>query len=953
MRAAAPKDVRVSRKLYDRDWFKGALAGALLGASFFLAAYAAHTHIPSHAIDLTSFHTHSRLSIRVDSGVDTQWKLSEKGFELVFKGISLVDLGAPFGHEEAWAKQFRALKDRRLASIEVSDTPQGVRIIGTWKYPSGDDAPVRPAMDTFDFRQSSPGRYVLDFWHRAGATVAEARAAEIRSKKERAKQTVVRIQKARAERKRALANIKAKAEELDSYCGKTFEEAREVVLPFSPVHPRVDFSQWFALTTPDSDYPYLEPSSAEKDAEYARLALKLYRGGNPALSIRTTEFLDKEFPGSRYANDMKFLRANAMIRLGMETEAQRILQEVALDQKGAPAALYSAMYLAGKAYNKGEFLNALERFLWLVQYYPDHRLAWVFHLGAAECLYELKQTDRAIQEYQWVVENTKDRKTQAQAAFRQGDAFLDRQQYEQALAAYYKAAKLFGPEIKDNPDFYLNRGETLYSLGQFDRAKELFTEYLERYAAATPGWRATYRLAEIAARKKGADSIRESRDRYAQTINQYPLSVGTVLARLRLMSCDDRGGFSFEAADRFFKEELSKLDSSREVDLSRAFDFLSIAKTRAYIAFGKLDSALAVVSDALDKKILDSTREEMATAFKRILRASVLEHLAAGRAYEALAVFEKFAPTMPKQGDDVPFDFVLKLSESAAVMNLGTVAAQLAGVYAEHTVSGRELAAATGGAVSGAAKTPEAIEADLERSLQLSEVSMAKARAAWIEKGMERENDIRGFLAQIADESPRTFEKELLLSVIEDRKKSPKLALSHGLKGQLLLGRDGSAPGGRFNAATRVQVDAWVAELQRKAGNLGTAAQMYEDLKSQIAPRATDGSEPAADPLISTLGLPRVPSRMELGLASARVHEAQGRWIEAVASYDDAVKEGLSSQPALYAYALTLRKTGRVEDVGRANEILKRVAETPQTEGDAVWRKLAAEALQGTKEGEK
>ena len=136
------------------------------------------------AIELESFRSHSRISIRADEGVEPIWKDRDGGFELQLKGVWLSDLGAPLGGEQEWASRFLPkLKDDRLEKVEVAETAQGVLVRGWWKFPLGKAKLADPKMERFDFREKSPARYVVDFWPKPGPTVADVEAKKLRDRR--------------------------------------------------------------------------------------------------------------------------------------------------------------------------------------------------------------------------------------------------------------------------------------------------------------------------------------------------------------------------------------------------------------------------------------------------------------------------------------------------------------------------------------------------------------------------------------------------------------------------------------------------------------------------------------------------------------------------------------------------------------------------------------------------
>src|SRR5687767_6906227 len=86
-------------------------------------------------IQLLTLKTHSQLVIGVDESVAVERKNSNKGFELLFKGISLSDLSesdtntsSPF--KPPHRPSFKNLKDRLVDSIAITEDSDGVRITG-------------------------------------------------------------------------------------------------------------------------------------------------------------------------------------------------------------------------------------------------------------------------------------------------------------------------------------------------------------------------------------------------------------------------------------------------------------------------------------------------------------------------------------------------------------------------------------------------------------------------------------------------------------------------------------------------------------------------------------------------------------------------------------------------------------------------------------------------------
>ena len=156
----------MSRKLDRRTSRRSrALFGALL---LLVGAPRAMAETVADFIDIRSFKTHGRVSLRVDPSVEVERmdaaRESSKGFRILLKGLQLSDLGAPFGAEVQWAREVEAaaIRDPRLARLSLSEREDGVIVQGTWKFASGAAAPAVPRMESFHYRRNYDARYVVD-----------------------------------------------------------------------------------------------------------------------------------------------------------------------------------------------------------------------------------------------------------------------------------------------------------------------------------------------------------------------------------------------------------------------------------------------------------------------------------------------------------------------------------------------------------------------------------------------------------------------------------------------------------------------------------------------------------------------------------------------------------------------------------------------------------------------
>jgi tetratricopeptide (TPR) repeat protein len=899
---------------------------------------------PIAPVTLDTYESHSRLSVKVHGGVDIEWKDLSGGFEVTLKGLTLVDLGAPFGQEREWVRRYSNISDQRISFLKFFDSQDGVRFVGRWRFPEGDQAPADPRMNAFYFRDLSRNRYVIDFWWKPGPTIKEARQRAFDEKRKNAFREIEKNLKNRVQRRQASIARNAELADTEKFCKEPLTEDSDIFLPFKPAHPRFDLSEIYPLSMPDNDYPYFEPEGEAQDARYVRLALDLYRKGQFGLSNRTIEFFQRDVRDKALLPQMKFLQANIFMKLGYEDKAIPLLKELMHESPKSGVALNSVIYLAGKAFEKEAYLESLEYFLWLLKNHSDHRLAWSFHFGLAESAYFLKQAERALDAYQWVIEKGPTQVIQASAAFRIGDVYLDRREYAEALAHYYRAVEKFPDQISAYPEILANRGEAFYWLGENERSSKEFHQLLKDHPVHPLTWRASFRLAEIEGRKNGRTP--EYQRYLAQAINQNPYSDGAVLARIRMAPCGDHGGFNFQSAHRFFQEDASQLFESKNIDLRLYPDFKGLGEFRTYIRMKKPAEALEVASRLLKGKLESQTRNLISGAFNLVFRKYILALLDQGKTYQAISQYQSNAWALSDTAHPILYDYLLKLSQGASSLGFGRLAEKLNQKYEALTQDWkrRELASV------------EDLDIDLRQ--QQAEENFSVAQALWIAHGKSKLTTILNRLKLITGESPLAYDKEILLYQIKIQEGDHKAALMHLSKAKLL--------GKTQSIEENQRIDYALLTLQEKTDSPKIAEKLLQNLISAIQSQKKESSKQGSDHKQMTIEkdshsdshhpgkasvssmsqLPAVPDLAELYFYRATLLEKSKHWSKAAESYKNAIEAGDSSTRVRFAMARALTKTKKAQSQSEAQKIFQELSENQSQD---FWTKLAQEALETQK----
>lgn len=619
-------------------------------------------------------------------------------------------------------------------------------------------------------------------------------------------------------------------------------------------------------------------------------------------------------------SEVHFLRANAMLKMGLEEAGISGLKQIVATSRKSPAALQSSLFLVQRKVKAGDSLGALEDFIGLTLSHPEHQLNWVFHMGVAESLASLRQTVKAAQEYRWVMENAPDRQSQAEGAARIGDLFMERRQYDQALASYFLAIQEYPKELGRFPNFWINRAESLYWLGQYDRASAAYTDFLDQFGSHHSAWRATYRLSEIEGR---AGHEKKAQQLLIDTINRYPYSPGAQLARARSMACEPSQRPSEGAIRAFFESEFAKFDGAGQVRLERFADYRGIAYVRALLASGSEDSAIEVALAELDGRTESKAKEAVAHMLEHLFRRSLLKKLGSSPTDQtrlaALSFFHEFGSQVPHFPGNVDADYLLKLSQAAIDLGMTSWGQEIGKLHHSRAGSDRVVASSP--------------EGSIDRRLLESEKAFTDARGIWVENGPAVLKDqalhgrLRELLLKVVEESPFSYERELVGALMESASERPALALTHLLKAQAL------APASEKNSP---RILALMARLQAESGNSNASAGTYAQLLAQKPETAVDSDRLAA------LRLPTVPAPQTLTLLYVEQLTNLGRWGEIARVLSAQEEAGTLNSPLRYEFARALSRTGVAKDKSKSTKLLQGLAEGAPEE---FWKNLAREAL--------
>lgn len=875
------------------------------------------------SIEIETQSSFSRLKISIDESFKPSLEETKSGFEIVIPSATLMDIGVPFGGDVEFNRYLSKIKDQRITDLSIQEKESKIVISGKYRFPTGAAALANPVMEHFDFRKNEQGKFMADFFYRKGPTIAQVNQAkrESEAKKLQAERELL-VQK---EQERKLLRGKRLAESKNAllFCDQPLDKNNTVFLRFLAEHPLLNFSSFFPEKVPDYRFDYREPKGNSEEDDLVRLALKLTQENKHALSIKTVDFLEKQYPKSKFLQEMKFLKANSFYRLGMEDKGKNLILEVSKAARGTEVGLQAAAFLAVQSYKNQEWLAALDSFMNLKREMPNHPLIWLFRYGMAECLYEIKQTDQARDEFEWVSKNAPKGEVRAEAAFKQGDLFFERGQYAQAIVSYSAAIKKNETMLAHYPEVLMNLAESYFQLEEWTLASQSYQRFLDAGKNRPNAWRASLRIAEAEGmNQKMSPAIEKS---FTETINSYPMSPGAVVARLRLIPCGTHGGFDLGSATRFFSSpEVQNFTGDGMAYIGPFRELEGLTEVRTLISFQEDEKAI--------QRGIEHLRENPSVVVRHLIETAmiggikrILDHeLSKGDEVAAISTYEKYGDFLPLPSHDPMADEIrMKLAKIASERKLTSLALKIIAPYKKiNEQSEREVIAA--------------VEKNLvlEGIDETEERNLIEARTLWNNPSFKAESQeevdhLLSRLGFIRDESPFAFERDLIralyYSEVKDFKKAS--ALTQTITTRMT----------KVTPQARIQIWAWAAELAQKMDDLDFARKAYREARLGLS-KVSEKSQGE----LTLRRLASMPSLQYLYESEGETLEKQQKWKESVALYSEAIENKIGGNHILYAHARALLKEGGRDSKKIASRSLEKIQ---QSQDDDVWKRLAEDQL--------
>jgi len=883
-----------------------------------------------HFFEFLNFKNYTRFVLKADIKLAVQVNSFKNSFEIVLQDVNFNDLGISSGQEIDEKTKIAAFQDERMKNIKIFQDSKNIKITGNWTFPIGKKKLVHEVVEHFYYKISHTREHIIDFWFKENMTIDHHYEVELK------KISKIFFSAGEQNKKKRISEEKRihVLEQEDRFlCDKLpFENQIEVFLDFNVLHRPVRFEKWFSRFLPDKNYTYKQPEDATLEALYLKYALNLAEQSRWALALRILEFLDQEIKKMNskhfYEPEISFLKANLNLKLGFFETGENLLKEIIKNFHESEESFLSSVYLyLRKTDSVSSWVN-LQNFKFMIQNFFHSKLNWVFHLGAAENFYALKQTESALREYEWVFENAPDTASKAEALFRVGDLYFDRKQYEQAFFAYTKSIRTYPHKVKDFPEVYLNQAESLYRLSQLNEAREIFKKFLENHSNHPAGWRATFRIGEIYdLTAKSKEDLKKGRKWYYQTINSYPHSPGVTLSRLKLAPCEDHGGLSSSLLENFFSHDAELYTGNHEVSISLYPYLKAISHIKYKANVGEIKQSLEVAGNELKRLKKNELYKIIESYFFKTFKGFILTLIQEKKHYEAIRFYNESEKTIMildeilKRHDTQVYDqsYLLVLSEVALNLHLKDFALHLLQKYESFKKRSKTF-----------------------KNKDLSQENFIMAKYLWLQdemKGSKKNTvEIIRHLSNVSDDSFYTFEKHVILGLLALKESNFQSAISHASQAQVLIDKNED-----HYEEKNLRIDCWIAGMYLNANNLDFSSSLFSKIEKKI--KLIDKKKVTGEYFLS---IPQLPTFDEIILTEGSIFEKLNHWEKACEVYSISMNHEIKNDQIYYKYARMLSKLNAKQSRSLEHKIKKEINELNnylKNTTESFWKKLALEVL--------
>lgn len=273
----------------------------------------------------------------------------------------------------------------------------------------------------------------------------------------------------------------------------------------------------------------------------ARLLLTLFSNKRRAIFLKTAQEFLKTYPQSPYDEIVRYMMADVHYGLWRTQGAAQDFDAAMgvyryLTEKYPDSPMTArTLLLTGYAYlDRGDSFGALKTFQRFVRLKPDSKYGDQVKISMAEAYLKLNRFDDAYALLDEVETTGKSTKARQEAAYRKGDVFFRKKDFDGSIQQYKAAIKKYPDAESKYPNAWYNTAEADFIRDRYREGLEAYRLFLQKFPDHEYGGYAMTRMGELL-QILGAENKR-SEGAYLESNFRYRNTPGAGIGRIRLLA---------------------------------------------------------------------------------------------------------------------------------------------------------------------------------------------------------------------------------------------------------------------------------------------------------------------------------------------------------------------------------------------------------------------------------
>ncbi|MBC7370444.1 MAG: tetratricopeptide repeat protein, partial [Bdellovibrionaceae bacterium] len=396
----------------------------------------------------------------------------------------------------------------------------------------------------------------------------------------------------------------------------------------------------------------------------ARLLWTLFEKKRFAVYLKTEEWFRKKYPESEYNEIVDFMTADVYKALWEEKNEQKYYEIAQVKYKQAiqkhpksPLVERTSLMLGYMALEKGDSLEAIRTFNEHIDKNyagkPDALSNDLARLGTGSAYAKLNRHQEAADVFNGLQKSSPHKEIRAEAAYRNGDVFVQARNYQKAIDTYKEAVKNYPEYQSDYPNAFYNQAEALFGLGEYRKSLDVYLEFIKKFPSHEHAAFAMTRLGELL-EILGADKARVI-GAYLETYFRYGENDNAIIARLRLTSARMKA-MKPKEVDASSREILSLV---KRLEIPNIEQFGTIMISEGFSARGESEKAIDLLTKYYQQNPTTVDRNLFTKRIVSNITDEIHDQVNSGDFIKALKTHAKYADNWLKNNERIDTKFYL------------------------------------------------------------------------------------------------------------------------------------------------------------------------------------------------------------------------------------------------------------------------------------------------------